>query len=193
MTDLQPLLRGAADEFLRVARGIGPAQLSAPTPCTEYDVRALLNHLLYWGPWLEAAVRKEETPSMEGGERAADLVHDDWQAALTTRVHGLLEAFASPGAFDGTAGGMPAEMVASMILMEWVVHGWDLASATGQTLHCDDETAGVLLVAAKAMAEQGRAHGIFKDEVPVARDAPALARVLAVTGRPPEWCVANVT
>jgi uncharacterized protein (TIGR03083 family) len=57
MAELYPLMISAAREFKQLAATVREDQLTAPTPCAEYDVRALLNHLLYWGPWLEAAAR----------------------------------------------------------------------------------------------------------------------------------------
>jgi hypothetical protein len=67
MTQLYPLM-SAAREFKQLVRSVGDDQLAARTPCTKYDVCALVNHLLYWGPWLEAAARKEPPPTETRGE-----------------------------------------------------------------------------------------------------------------------------
>src|SRR5205823_4711544 len=93
------LVRPAAAEFLRVAHAV--ADLSAPTPCAGYDVRGLLNHLLYWGPWLVAAGRREDPPSPGVAETEAALVTGDWRAALEKQTETLVDVFGTPPAWTG--------------------------------------------------------------------------------------------
>lgn len=68
---MQPhsLVAVAAAPTIEIFRGIAPDQLDAPTPCSEYDVRGLINHLLFWGPSLEGAARKELVPPPAEGEQ----------------------------------------------------------------------------------------------------------------------------
>jgi uncharacterized protein (TIGR03086 family) len=191
MTDLKPLLTEAAGAFTDLVRSIEPGQLAAPTPCAEYDVRALIKHLLYWGPWLEVAARKEPPPVVEGVEGEVDLTGGDWAVALVRQVDTLLDAFAKPGAFEGTTtmggGELPASMIAEMVLTEWVLHGWDLARATARELRCTPAVASAVYSATAAMAPQGREMKIFAAEVPVPSSSPALTRALALSGRTPTW------
>jgi uncharacterized protein (TIGR03086 family) len=139
MTELYPLMTSVAREFKQLVQSVGDDQLAARTPCTKYDVRALVNHLLYWGPWLEAAARKEPPPTETRGETEADLTNGEWAAALEKRVDGLVDAFGLPGAWEGTTtmggGELPASMVGEMVFGEFVVHTWDLAKATGGRGH----------------------------------------------------------
>ncbi|WP_326566739.1 TIGR03086 family metal-binding protein [Amycolatopsis rhabdoformis] len=185
MTDHSALLRPAAAEFLRVARL--PA-LTAPTPCAGYDVRGLLNHLLYWGPWLAAAGRREPYRH-DVTEADSALVTDGWFTTLEKQTEALVDAFSAPGAWDGMAtlgsATMPAAVVGDMVLGEFVLHGWDLARAAGVPLTCPDETAEAVRASAVAMGEQARAMGVYGPEVPVPADAPALERALGATGRDP--------
>ncbi|GAA3828497.1 TIGR03086 family metal-binding protein [Amycolatopsis tucumanensis] len=191
MTDLRPMLERAAREFTGLLRAIEPAQLDNRTPCAEYDVRGLLNHLLYWGPWLAAALRREPAPAVTTGERDVDLTQGDWLGELCTLVDGLVDTCGRPEALEGTTkfgdAEMPAEMIAGMVLTEWVVHGWDLARATGLPLTVDPEVAAALYASAKATAEQAREMKVFGPEVPCGGEAPVLDRLLALTGRDPEW------
>ncbi|MGI6874085.1 TIGR03086 family metal-binding protein [Amycolatopsis sp. 3B14] len=191
MTDLRPMLDRAAREFTGLLRTIEPAQLDNRTPCTEYDVRALLNHLLYWGPWMAAALRREPAPAATGGERDVDLTQGDWLGELCTLVDGIVDTCGRPGALDGTTkfgdAEMPAEMIAGMVLTEWVVHGWDLARATGRPLTVDPEVAAALHSSVEATAEQAREMKVFGPAVPCADEAPVLDRLLALTGRDPGW------
>lgn len=181
------LLRPAAAEFLRIAGALD--DLTAPTPCTGYDVRALLNHLLYWGPWLIAAGRRAEPPSPGAGETESALVTGDWYAALSSQTETLVEVFGSASAWSGTTtlgtASMPASVVGDMVLGEFVLHGWDLARASGQELHCPPETATAVYEAAVAMGEQARAMGVYGPVVEVPADAPPLARALGASGRDP--------
>jgi hypothetical protein len=85
MTELYPMMTSMAREFKQLVQSVGHDQLAARTPCTKYDVRALVNHLLYWGPWLEAAARKEPPPTETRGETEVDLTNGEWAAALEKR------------------------------------------------------------------------------------------------------------
>jgi uncharacterized protein (TIGR03086 family) len=183
------LLRPAAAEFLRIAHAV--TDLTAPTPCAGYDVRGLLGHLLYWGPWLIAAGRREDPPSPGGGEAAAALVTDDWRAALEKQTETLVDVFGTPSAWTGTtalgAAQLPASVVGDMVLGEFVLHGWDLARASGQELRCVPEAATAVFESAVAMGEQARAMGVYGPAVAVPADASPLERALGASGRDPAW------
>jgi uncharacterized protein (TIGR03086 family) len=183
------LMRPAAAEFLRVALAV--EDLTAPTPCDGYTARELLNHLLYWGPWLVAAGRREEPPSPGAGEADAALVTADWAAALEKQTETLVEVFGTPAAWTGMTklgtAELPAAVVAEMVLGEFVLHGWDLARASGQELRCTPEAATAVLESALAMGEQARAMGVYGPEVPVPPGAAPLDRALGAAGRDPSW------
>ncbi|MEV5720331.1 TIGR03086 family metal-binding protein [Amycolatopsis mediterranei] len=183
------LLRPAADEFLRIAGAVH--DLTAPTPCAGYDVRGLLNHLLYWGPWLIAAGRRSAAPSPLGGEADAALVTDGWRADLEKQTETLVEVFESPSAWTGTtalgSASLPAAVVGVMVLGEFVLHGWDLARASGQELHCAPEAATAVYESAVAMGDQARSMGVYGPAVAVAADASPLERALGAAGRDPGW------
>ncbi|MEV4052756.1 TIGR03086 family metal-binding protein [Amycolatopsis sp. NPDC049688] len=183
------LVRPAAAEFLRIARAV--PDLTAPTPCAGYDVRGLLNHLLYWGPWLVAAGRREDPPSPAVGEAEAALVTDGWRAALEKQTETLVDVFGTPSAWAGmTALGtaeLPSAVVGDMVLGEFVLHGWDLARASGQELRCSAEAATAVYESAVAMGEQARSMGVYGPAVAVAADASPLARALGAAGRDPGW------
>ncbi|HEY3482172.1 MAG TPA: TIGR03086 family metal-binding protein, partial [Streptomyces sp.] len=150
------LIRPAAAEFLRIAHAA--ADLTAPTPCAGYDVRGLLNHLLHWGPWLVAAGRLSDPPSPSGAETESALVTDDWRAALEKQTETLVDVFGARSAWEGmTALGtaeLPASVVGDMVLGEFVLHGWDLARASGQELLCAPAAATAVYESAVAMGAQ---------------------------------------
>lgn len=182
----------ATASLVKVVRDIKPDQLSAQTPCTEYDVRRLVNHLLFWGPSLEGAARKQAVPPPAGDETDVDLTAADWAAALEAHIERTVAAWSRPVAWQGTThvGGptqLPAPLVGGMIVIEFVVHGWDLARAIGQRPAWDDEVTAYLYDELVKTAEQGRQLGIYGPEIPIPASSPMLDRVLGLTGRDPAW------
>jgi uncharacterized protein (TIGR03086 family) len=191
MSDLRIMARAAAP-FLKTVRGVEPGALGAPTPCGEYDVRALINHLLFWGPSLEAAARKESVPPPAAAESDLDLTGGDWAAALEAQVERMVAAWSEPAAWEGTTfmGGameLPGAMVGGMVLGELVVHGWDLGRATGQQPEWDEDVLAALESAVAKSAGQARQMGVYGPEVPVPPSAAPLHRILGLTGRDPAW------
>ncbi|MFD8494694.1 TIGR03086 family metal-binding protein [Amycolatopsis sp. NPDC059657] len=191
MADLYLSMTSAAGAFKSVVAALREDDLAKRTPCDDYTVRALVNHLLYWGPWLVAAGRKEPAPAVEGGESDNDLTQSDWATALEKQTDELIDVFGRPGALDGMSKmgsvEMPASVIAGMVLAELALHGWDLAVATGQELTIDEDTATALYAAADGMAEQARAMGVFGPEVPVPASASTMDRALGLVGRDPAW------
>ena len=178
----------AATCLTDVVRTIRPGRLGAPTPCPEYDVRGLVNHMLFWGPSLEAAGRKEAVPPPGATETDLGLTIDD----LLAQIDRTVKAWSEPAAWEGMThmGGpteLPAALVGGMIVTELVVHGWDLAKATGQSIAPGDGLLDYLLAEVAKTAEQGRAGGVYGPEVTVPATAPKLDRLLALTGRDPGW------
>lgn len=191
MSDTQLIAR-AATPLLRIIGNIKPDQLDAPTPCAEYDVRGLLNHLLFWGPSLEGAARKETVPPPAESDSEVDLTGGDWAAAVETQLNRIVEAWSTPDAWEGTThmGGpteLPAALVGGMVLSELVVHGWDLAKATGQHLAVTEDIAEEAHKEVTKTAAMGRDMGIYGPEVPVPASSSTVDRVLGITGRDPAW------
>jgi uncharacterized protein (TIGR03086 family) len=155
-------------------------------------VRKLLNHLLFWGPSLVGAARKESVPPAAGSERDVDLTGGDWAGRLEAQLDGVAAAWSESGAWEGTTwmGGpaeLPASMIGGMVLGELVVHGWDLARATGQHPRWDEGVLEFVHQEVLKIAEQGRGMGVYEDPVPVPDTASTLDRILGVTGRDPDW------
>ena len=175
-----------------VARTITDDQLDNKTPCTEYDVRALLNHLLFWGPSLAGAGRKESVPQPAVAESDVQLADGDWRGRLLAVLDDIASSWAPASASEGeTSMGtpqlLPASVMADMIAGELAVHGWDLAVATGQRLELPADLLAHLHATITAGVEQGRAMGMYGPQVAVSPDAPTWDRVLGLTGRDPAW------
>ncbi len=179
------LITSTATTTLGVVRGV--EDLDAATPCADFDVRALVEHLLTWGPALAGAGRKEAVPPLEDVR-----VGDDWQARLEAQLSDVADAWSGEEAWAGTThmGGptkMPADLIGGMVLVELLVHGWDLGRASGQRPEWDDDVLEFALDEVAKTADQGRAMGVYGAEVVVPDGAPTVDRVLGLTGRDPRW------
>ncbi|MEX5718605.1 TIGR03086 family metal-binding protein [Geodermatophilus maliterrae] len=178
----------AAAAVTTVVAGVRDDQLSAPTPCTGTPVAGILDHLA--GLTLAFRMAAEKTP-MDGAPRAsADHLPADWRTRIPGQLDALAAAWREPSAWEGTAsaGGveMPAEVCAQVALDEVVVHGWDVAVATGQPYAVDDASAEAALGFVASFGDD-RPPDLFGPRVPVPDDAPALDRLLGATGRDPSW------
>lgn len=163
--------------------------LTAPTPCTDFDVRALINHFAGTTNWLAQVGRRSPIDADDPYGTKQDITAGDWRSLLTTRIRDVRAAWAEPAAWQGTidAVQMPATMIGEMTLVELLLHGWDLASATGQQLAVDDELGAILHRSITETAEMGRQMGAYGPEVHVPESAPMFDRALGLAGRDPLW------
>ena len=193
--DLQP----AATEVARLLDGVTDDHLAGPTPCPEYPVAALLDHLLGLSLAFTWAARKTPETANGGtgsgpGSATAEHLDPRWRTLLPQRLDELVAAWREPAAWDGMteAGGvrLPAEVMGAVALDELVLHGWDLARATGQPFTCDPASTAVVLAFTGASAQPeeaaGRA-GLFGPVVDVPENAPPFDRALGFAGRDPGW------
>jgi uncharacterized protein (TIGR03086 family) len=180
----------AADEVARVVASIRDDQLDAPTPCDGMPVAGLLDHLV----GLTYAFRASAQKAPVAGQASAspDALVPDWRTRLPEQLSAMAEAWRSPTAWEGTAeaGGvtMPAPAMAAVALDELVIHGWDLAVATGQPYSVSEADAVVCTSFAGAVGEslEERA-GLYGPRVPVPASASPFDRLLGLTGRNPAW------
>jgi uncharacterized protein (TIGR03086 family) len=114
----------------------------------------------------------------------------DWRTRIPADLHRMAAAWAEPDAWTGMTGAggvdLPGEVAGVVALDELVVHGWDLAKATGQPAGYD----GPGLDEVHGLVQQFRSSGIdgiFGPQVDLPDDRPLLDRILGVTGRDPAW------
>ncbi|MEU5344683.1 MULTISPECIES: TIGR03086 family metal-binding protein [unclassified Streptomyces] len=188
MEGLYPSMVECAAEAARVARGVTAAQLAGATHCPDWDVRALVNHwVLYTSHGLEhRALRKPLPESLTGRDFAAD---PGWASAYAAQLDRAVAAWADPVVWEGEVdlgmGSMAAPELASMIVKETAVHGWDVATATGQEYRVSDAAARVVLDVVVTHGDLYRQYDGFAPAVPVPSDAPVFTRALALSGRDP--------
>ncbi|GAA2007333.1 TIGR03086 family metal-binding protein [Catenulispora subtropica] len=189
MNKIHEQLTAAADEAARVVAGTRPEQFGDKTPCEQWDVKELLNHLVLWTSYsFERRARSEQVgPELTDRDFASE---PDFAARYREQLDRALAAWAPDEVWEGDvdtgSGTMPAPQIAEMILMELVLHAWDLATATGQAYTCPDEVAATVAEAVTASAEMYREYDGFAAEVEVGADASVFERALAVSGRRPQ-------
>ncbi|MEX2255271.1 MAG: TIGR03086 family metal-binding protein [Acidimicrobiia bacterium] len=173
------LYRRAADGAGAVMDAVTAAQLSGPTPCTEWTVQDLIDHMVGSTDYLVAAL-VGATPTPRSGATAAD-----FHAGASAVRDGLGEIGAldrmcmSPLGFEWSLGQATAGT-----FMDTLLHTWDLASATGQDATMDPELVDACIVMfLPDMPERGRAGGIVGAEVRVPADASPQTRLLGAMGR----------
>ncbi|MFF8972931.1 TIGR03086 family metal-binding protein [Streptomyces sp. NPDC014995] len=181
-------LSECAAEAARVARGVPADRLGDPTHCTDWDLRALVNHwVLYTSHGLEhRALRRQLPEDLLARDFTAD---PDWAEAYAARLDRAVAAWSDPAVWEGEVdlgpAALPAAELASMIAKEMAVHGWDVAVRTGQTFHVSEGAARLMLDVVERHAGLYRQYGGFADPVPVPDDAPVFERALAASGRDP--------
>ncbi|MFJ9842009.1 TIGR03086 family metal-binding protein [Kitasatospora sp. NPDC101155] len=188
---MHPFLARAASAAAGVAAAVPAGQrLDAPTPCGEFDTRALINHwVLYTSHGLEHRARRAE---LSEELTARDFTVDaDWRSAYAAQLERAVAAWGEPAAWAGDVdlGGspVPAVGIARMLILELVLHGWDIARAVGGEITVDEELALLTLEIVEENAELYRQYAGFAGVVSVPDDASAWDRALAASGRDPHW------
>ena len=183
-------LHRAIDQAQRIVANIEPSQLGDPTPCTDFDVKGLLNHLVASVQGLADAASGQK---WDLGAYGRDVLGDDPSGAFDTAADRLRAAVPGPSALEQEwampFGDSPGAQSIGIGIMEVAQHGWDLAKATGQDdpANFDDE----LSVTALELAQQNmppddqRPEGQFGPSVPVPEDAPPHDRLAGFMGRTP--------
>jgi uncharacterized protein (TIGR03086 family) len=183
------MLARVVNELRKVVDGVQPDQMSAPTPCSEWDVRAVLNHVTGGSLMFAECVENGSIPDEEFSRLVStDLVGDQPSQVFGSAADRALAAFGQPGAMDKVVtlpfGTMPAGVAANIAIFDLTVHALDLAQATGQSTALDPEVLQAGWEAAQAMLNpELRAAGLFGEPRPCAEDAPLVDRLMAYTGR----------
>lgn len=186
--ELDELLERTMGVMGRVIAGVPPAQLSAPTPCTEWDVRAVMNHVI-GGNHFFAATAAGEEPPMPAEPR--DLVGDDPATAYGQGAKAALEAWRAPGTAERMVnlpiGTMPGAFAIGIHALDHTVHAWDIAKATGQVDLLDQEVAEAAYgyVNGNISDQLREPGGPFGPEVEAPTGCSPAERLAAYMGRTP--------
>lgn len=190
--DLGPATRHVAE----LVRTVPDDLLDGPTPCPDYSVGDLVEHIGGLAQAFTMAARKSFQPMPGGGGPSGDArrLGADWRERIPRDLAALADAWRDPAAWTGmtSAGGvdMPGDVCGLVALDEVVVHGWDLARATRRPYTCEPHLLDAVEGFVAQFSEPGDRQedgGLFGPVVPVADDAPQLDRVIGLTGRDPSW------
>jgi uncharacterized protein (TIGR03086 family) len=184
-------MTGVARQVGELVAAVPDEALDHPTPCPDYRVGDLLDHLDGLSLAFTEAAEKSFDPE-SGPPPAGDAAHlaDGWRTRIPVQLGVLAEAWLDPDAWTGMtriAGmDMPAEGVGVVALEEVVVHGWDLARATGRTFAVADEHTEAVLGFFASFPDEARGDA-YGPPVPAPDGASLLDQAVAQAGRDPGW------
>ncbi|MFG2824988.1 TIGR03086 family metal-binding protein [Kitasatospora sp. NPDC048365] len=196
--DANPDLRPATSTLAELVRAVRDEQLDLPTPCGGLTVGELLDHIDGLCGAFAAAGTKTQHP--DGGRAQvpdASRLGTDWRERLPRRLDALAEAWHPAAAWEGSTriggGEMPAAAAGASAVDEVLVHGWELAVATGRRYPGEDPALAGAVAAALDWVhsvvdrQPDGIPGLFGPPVPTADDASPFTRLLGLTGRSPAW------
>ena len=182
------LHRLAVDGFGARVHAITDEQWGAPTPCTAWDVRDLVAHLVGEQLWVGALLRGE-TIAEVGDRFDGDQLGADPRAAWDRAAADALAAFAAPGALDRIVhlsyGDVPARGYCLEMACDATVHTWDLARAIGASERLEPTLVAAASELVEARFDEFTPSGLFGAPVPAPAGADAQAALLARLGRHP--------
>lgn len=167
-----------------VVDNIEPDQLERTTPCSRFTVRDVLDHMLVLGGTFACAFRGQDAPSIEPPPRDGRVPVSEFHKTMEN----LLEAVRSPGALHrdiaSPMGTMPGETFVRFVAFDGLVHGWDLARATGQDYRVAEAVVKEVDQFARiAITEDMRDGDTFKAATLPPQGASRLERLVAFSGR----------
>jgi uncharacterized protein (TIGR03086 family) len=186
--DITACHRAALDATREVVAGIDAAAYAQPTPCADWDVQALLNHLVA-GNWWAARLARGETIEAVGDAYDGDVLTPSALGAYDESALAAASAFEAPGALDAPCavsyGPVPGSVYAGHRFLDVAVHGWDLAVATGQPSPLEPALVDACWQVLEPQLDLLHASGMFGTEQPAPPGADATERLLRTLGRTP--------
>ncbi|MFE9332058.1 TIGR03086 family metal-binding protein [Streptomyces sp. NPDC006925] len=190
--DPRPLYARATAQLATLVAAVRPEQLDAPTPCTEYDVRSLLGHLVGATRRISAVPGGGDGKGADVPEWTADVPAGQWPELFEDGRTRMLEAWADDALMETVVtvpwGRVPGRLALSGSVMETAAHTWDLARAIGWSGTLDEEVGRFALgVAQQAVPAAGREQLPFGDVREALKGADGYGQLAAWLGRDPEW------
>jgi uncharacterized protein (TIGR03086 family) len=184
--DIAEVHAQALDATRAYVAGVRDDQWGAPTPCEDWDVRALVNHIVTGNEWA-AELAAGKTIELVGDRLDGDVLGDDPVAAYDASAARASAAFRAPGALTAPCavsyGPVPGEVYAGHRLADVLLHGWDVATATGQDATLDPALVDAALEVVLPQAEMLAGSGAFGGAVDLGEGTDAQARLLGLAGR----------
>jgi uncharacterized protein (TIGR03086 family) len=185
-SDLQELYRRVCERYGEHVHAIREDQWGSPTPCTEWDVKALVGHLITEVAWVPPLVGGRSVAEV-GDELSGDLTGDDPVASWDRYAPASIATVIEPGAMERTVRltkrELPATEYTTEVFVDLLVHGWDLARAIGADETLDPESVELVFQQMKPHESELNGSGVFGSHVEVPEGADLQTQLLAVFGR----------
>lgn len=186
--DTVALMKRVVSSTDEIVKGTTPDQLGNPSPCTEWTVRDVINHITGGSTMFAVCVEEGSVPDdllgqLMGGDNLGDDYVGSWEKASSRAV----AAFDAPGALDKMVklpfGEMPASVALNIAVFDVLTHAADIASATDQSIKDTDLIETALAVGQQMIGPDLRVPGVFDQEQPAPEGASPTVRLLAFAGR----------
>lgn len=183
-----PLLQKVVAQTTEIVDNITPDQLGKATPCAEWTVRDLINHITAGATIFAISAEQGSVPDAEmatlmGGDNLGDDYRGAWKAASAQ----ALSAFEEPGVLEKIVtlpfGPMPAGVALNIAVFDVTTHACDLARATGQRITDTELLETALTIGRQMVGPELRQAGVFDPERAIPADAPVADRLLCFAGR----------
>jgi len=186
MVDLPAVHAQALDATRPLVAGVGADQWGSPSPCEGWDVRALLNHVTSGNFWVAPLVGGQTIEEV-GDRLDGDLLGDDPLAAYQASAAEAAAAFRAAGAMDASVavsyGPVPGSVYCGHRFIDVLIHGWDLARATGQDATLPSDLVEACFEVVEPQRQLLEGSGMFGTVQPVGGNADRQTQLLAILGR----------
>lgn len=186
--DLPEVHAAALSATRGVVAGVSPGQWSDPTPCGDWDVRTLVNHIVGGNLWA-AELGAGKTIEAVGDRLDGDVLGDDPTAAYDTSAELAAAVFRRPGAMEAPCavsyGPVPGAIYCGHRVMDVLIHGWDVATATRQDTNLPPDLVEACFEIVEPQAELLAGSGMFSTDVTAAPGSDRQTQLLAILGRRP--------
>lgn len=166
--------------------GVRESQWHDPTPCTEWDVRQIANHIIGENLWA-AELFNGKTIEQVGDTLDGDLTGSNPAEAYRASVETATSAVTAPGAMEATChlsfGDHTGADYAGQLFLDLLIHGWDIAQATGQDTSLDPDLVDACMPIALEMTGKFRSAGVFGEDLSAGADSDPQVQLLALLGR----------
>jgi uncharacterized protein (TIGR03086 family) len=187
LPDLRPLHERASQRFVQLVEAIPAERWPASTPCSEWNLRALVDHVVRWNTFVPLFLTGRELAEIPAAFEQ-DVLTDDPVSGAAASARAAVAAFEAPGALEKVVrhpyGKMRGAQLVYLRLFDNTIHAWDLARALGRPFEIESAIVDVLYTTSLTQREQIRASGHFgAAEVDVGPSADTQTRLLGLLGR----------
>lgn len=186
MAEIEREFAQSVRDFGQKVESVADVQWTNETPCSDWDVRALVNHLVNEALWVRPLL-DGMTIAEVGGRFDGDLLGDDPKAAFIRAAADATGAATEEGAVERTvhisSGDTPAREYLAQLFTDFVIHGWDLARAIDVDDTIDAGYAAAIYELMRPMEDEMKSWGVYGGKIDVPEDSDTQTKLLAIFGR----------